>query len=209
MMINTVETKGRGVQISPRTLVRIRNNKSVRFASVSRNDLHEIDYIPKQYANDVWYSSVECRAFKAESCQCAKNYRASMNKAGSNNKDIKYVENKTNGTIRGIEYLIDQRLNRQRQLRKENATNAVLGEQYKQNELGFATDAYSIADVYRSNGSTEAQLIAYKMALNDESIASNIAKKSKKINIKIFKRPSRRLSGILFPRKRGESCTAA
>merc|ERR1712176_574603 len=103
---------------------------------------------------------------------------------------------------------IDQKMNRQRRRRKDHSINAVLSEQFRQDQTSCLIDISLIADVYRSSGSMEAQSIANKKAFYDELIASNIAKKSNKLRIKIFKRPSK-LRGILFPKKRKESGAAA
>merc|ERR1712228_88545 len=108
------------------------------------------------------------------------------------------------GTIRGIEYLIHENLSRQSQLRRGKSIGAVISEQYRQNVEGCLTNHSLIADVYSSNGSKEAQLIANKTALDDASIASNIDKKSHKMAMKMLKRPLK-LSGILFPKKKAIS----
>jgi len=219
---------------SSRNRVRSRSskttNKCVRFANASSNDIHEIDFVSKNFAKMVWYSTTELRAIKAENFRFASNYCAYIEKkmaGGGSSRSIssittsisissmaiarQHAESKLNGTSRGIEYLIDEEVNRLRTIIKQKSISSVLSEQCRQNEVSWVIDPYLIADIYGNNGANKAKATAHQKGLKDESFAIHLSTLSRrnKAREKIVK-TTVKLKGLFFPRKNGNvSCAAA
>merc|ERR1712151_220077 len=135
--------------------------KSVRFDSCERNQIHVFDVVPFEDGRYVWYSPSEANAMKADRKQLAKVIKVKI----ANN--VSLDDDSEGGCRRGLENLLDREFNKDRIRTKRQSIQAVLAEQGYQ-RCNRVHDPESIAEIYSSNGTMRWQKYAYDKAIADE-----------------------------------------